>query len=333
MSNKLVKVEENFYEENEINIYDLINIFFKNIKIFIIVTIVGMIATCLYVGKRIVFDKNNTTYINYTLNYQEIKSYMGEIYYPRKNPKELLLDDKYLELLFENPELKNLYEEKVKQNRDDISTKRDFLTENKILEISSLKELAKTKEEQDLLSPDSYRTTVRVNRKLDKNREVSNSIMKAYLTILNQYYKENMFDYLEERKAYLEKSLPVLKKQLEENAVSGKVSISSGGTESTSNNYFKYIYPIQVSNIDTYYEKYKTLETEYQAIKTLFDLELNKTDNFIKYDSSVIIEKEKTGNLLKLGIGVFLSLCLGILVVFIKDFFEGYKYKKNNKNV
>ena len=34
MSNKLVKVEDNFYEEDEINIYDLINIFLKNIKIF-----------------------------------------------------------------------------------------------------------------------------------------------------------------------------------------------------------------------------------------------------------------------------------------------------------
>ena len=328
MSNKLVKVEDNFYEENEINIYDLINIFFKNIKIFIIVTIVGMIATCLYVGKRIVFDKNNTTYINYTLNYQEIKSYMGEIYYPRKSPKELLLDDKYLELLFENPELKNLYEEKVKQNRDDISTKRDFLTENKILEINSLKELAKTKEEQDLLSSDSYRTTVRVNRKFDKNREVSNSIMKTYLNILNQYYKENMFDYLEERKAYLEKSLPVLKRQLEENSVSGKVSISAGGTGTTDNNYFKYIYPIQVSNIDTYYEKYKTFESEYQSIKTLIDLELNKSENFIKYDSSIINIKEKSGNMMKLAIGIILSICLGIFSAFTKEFIEGYKKNK-----
>ena len=328
MSNKLVKVEENFYEENEINIYDLINIFFKNIKIFIIFTIVGMIATCLYVGKKIIFDKNNTTYINYTLNYQEIKSYMGEVYYPRKNPKELLLDDKYLELLFENPELKNLYEKEVKQNRDDISTKREFLTENKILEINSLKELAKTKEEQDLLSSDSYRTTVRVNRKFDKNREVSNSIMKTYLTILNQYYKENMFDYLEERKAYLEKSLPVLKRQLEENAVSGKGAVLGGGISSTDNNYFKYIYPIQVSNIDTYYEKYKTFESEYQSIKTLIDLELNKSENFIKYDSSIINIKEKSGNMTKLLIGLALSICLGVLATFIKEFIEGYKKLK-----
>ena len=330
MSNKLVKIEDNFYEENEISIYDLINIFVKNIKIFIIVTIIGMIATCLYVAKKIIFDKHNTTYINYTLNYQEIKSYMGEIYYPKKSPKELLLDDKYLELLFENPELKKLYEEKVKQNRDDISTKREFLTENKILEINSLQDLAKTKEEKDLLSPDSYRTTVRVNRKLDKNREVSNSIMKTYLTTLNQYYKENMFDYLEERKAYLEKSLPVLKRQLEENAVSGKVSISAGGIGTTDNNYFKYIYPIQVSNIDTYYEKYKTFESEYQSIKTLIDLELNKAENFIKYDSSIINVKEKSGNAMKLAIGLVLSLCLGVLATFVKEFIEGYKKSKAN---
>ena len=328
MSNKLVKREDEFYEEDEISIYDLINIFVKNIKIFIIVTIIGMIATCLYVAKKIIFDKHNTTYINYTLNYQEIKSYMGEVYYPRKNPKELLLDDKYLELLFENPELKSLYEEKVKENKDDINTKRDFLTENKILEISSLKEITKTKEEQDLISPDSYRTTVRVNKKYDKNRAVSDSIMKTYLNILNQYYKENMFDYLEERKAYLEKSLPVLKKQLEDNSVSGKIPVSSGGSGTTDNNYFKYIYPIQVSNIDTYYEKYKTFESEYQSIKTLIDLELNKSENFIKYDSSIINIKEKSGNMKKLIMGVVLSLCLGLFTVFVKEFLEGYKKNK-----
>ena len=330
MSNKLVKMEDNFYEEDEISIYDILNIFIKNIKIFIIVTIIGLIATCLYVAKKIIFDKNNTTYINYTLNYQEIKSYMGEIYYPKKNPKELLLDDKYLELLFENPELKALYEEKVKENKDDISTKRDFLTENKILETSSLQEMAKTKEEQDLISPDSYRTTVRVNKKYDKNRAVSDSIMKTYLSILNQYYKENMFDYLEERKAYLEKTLPVLKKQLEDNAVSGKVSISSGGSGTNDNNYFKYIYPIQVSNIDTYYEKYKTFESEYQSIKTLMDLELNKAENFIKYDSSTINVKEKSGIVIKLAIGLFLSLCLGVFATFVKEFIEGYKKNKAN---
>jgi len=330
MSNKLVKIEDNFYEEDEISIYEILNIFLKNIKIFIIVTIIGLIATCLYVAKRIIFDKNNTTYINYTLNYQEIKSYMGEVYYPRKNPKEILLDDKYLGLLFENPELKSLYEGKVKDNKDDINTKRDFLSENKILEVNSLQEMAKTKEEQELLSPDSYRTTVRVNRKLDKNREVSNSIIKSYLDILNQYYKENMFDYLEERKAYLEKSLPVLKKQLEDNAVSGKIPVSSGGTGTTENNYFKYIYPIQVSNIDTYYEKYKTFESEYQSIKTLIDLELNKTENFIKYDSSIINVKEKSGNMTKLLIGIVLSLCLGVFATFVKEFIEGYKKNKVN---
>ena len=32
MSNKLVKVEDNFQEENEISIYDIVNIFIKNIK-------------------------------------------------------------------------------------------------------------------------------------------------------------------------------------------------------------------------------------------------------------------------------------------------------------
>ena len=261
-----------------------------------------------------------------------MNSYIGkDVYYPKKNPKEILLDNKYIDLLFENPELKALYEEKVKEDRDNVNTKRQFLINNKIVETLSIKELTKNKEEQELISPDSYRTIVRVNRKNDLGRKTSDSIMTTYLDILKKYYKENMFNYLAERKQYLEKTLPVLKKQLEENAISGNIPIKSGGVGTAENNYFKYIYPIQVSNIDTYYEKYKTLETEYQAIKTLFDLGLNKTENFIKYDSSVIIEKEKSGNAVKLGIGIFISLCLGILATYIKEFFEGYK--KNKKSL
>ena len=331
MQNNIIKIEDDFQEENEMSIYDIVNIFIKNIKLFVIVSILGVVISCIYIAKRIVFDKNNTIYINYTLNYQEINSYIGDnVYYPKKNPKEILLDNKYIELLFENPELKALYEEKVKEDRDSIDTKRQFLINNKILEKSSIKELTKNEAEKELISPDSYRTTVRVIKRNDTNKKVSNSIMITYLDVLKQYYKENMFDYLSERKKYLEKTLPALKKQLEINAVSGNIPITSGGTGATDNNYFKYIYPIQVSNIDTYYEKYKTLETEYQAIKTLFDLELNKTENFIKYDSSIIVEREKSGNIIKLGIGLFLSICLGILATFIKEFIEGYKKNKGN---
>lgn len=331
MQNNLMKIEDDFQEENEISIYDIINIFLKNIKLFIVVSIIGIIVTCLYIGVRIIFFKNNTIYINYTLNYEEINSYIGkDIYYPKKNPKEILLDNKYINLLFENSDLKTLYEENIKENRDNVDTKRQFLMNNKILETSTIKELNKNKDEQELISPDSYRTIVRINRKSDPSRKVSNSIMTTYLDILKQYYKENMFDYLLERREYLEKILPVLKKQLEENAVSANISITLGGTGATENNYFKYLYPIQVSNIDTYYEKYKMLENEYQSIKTLFDLELNKTDSFIKYDSSIIVEREKSGNIVKLGIGIILSLCLAILAVFIKEFIDGYKKNKEN---
>ena len=331
MQNNIIKIEDDFQEENEMSIYDIVNIFIKNIKLFVIVSILGVVISCIYIAKRIIFDKNNTIYINYTLNYQEINSYIGDnVYYPKKNPKEILLDNKYIELLFENSELKSLYEKKVKEDRDNVNTKRQFLINNKILETSSIKELTKNEAEKELISPDSYRTTVRVIKRNDTNKKVSNSIMITYLDVLKQYYKENMFDYLSERKKYLEKTLPALKKQLEINAVSGNIPITSGGTGATDNNYFKYIYPIQVSNIDTYYEKYKTLETEYQAIKTLFDLELNKTENFIKYDSSIIVEREKSGNIIKLGIGLFLSICLGILATFIKEFIEGYKKNKGN---
>ena len=73
--------------------------------------------------------------ISYTLNYAELESYLGgKVYYPKKSPNEILLEDKYLEKFFENKELKEYYEKNVKENRDNINTKRQFLTDNKILE-------------------------------------------------------------------------------------------------------------------------------------------------------------------------------------------------------
>lgn len=185
MQNNIIKVEDEFYEENEINIYDLINIFLKNIKLFVVVSILGIIISGLYIGKKIIFDKNNIIYINYTLNYQEINSYIGDnIYYPKKSPKEILLDNKYIDLLFENPELKTLYEEKVKEDRDSTDTKRQFLINNKVLETLSIKELTKDETAKELISPDSYRTTVRVNKRNDLEKKTSDSIMETYLDIL-----------------------------------------------------------------------------------------------------------------------------------------------------
>ena len=60
------------------------------------------------------------------------------------------------------------------------------------------------------------------------------------------------------------------------------------------------------------------------------DLELNKAENFIKYDSSIINVKEKTRDMLKLAIGIVLSIGLGMFAIFVKEFIEGYKKNKAN---
>lgn len=327
MQNNLMKIEDDFQEENEISIYDIINIFLKNIKLFIVVSIIGIIVTCLYVTKRIIFDKNNVLTISYTLNYAELESYLGvKVYYPKKSPNEILLEDKYLEKFFENKELKEYYEKNIKENRDNVNTKRRFLIDNKILENIPRKENLEIKDSPTI--SDSYKVMVKTNKRYDKDGNISYKILEAYLNVLKDYYNENIFEYINNREKYLEGAIPILKKELIDNTIVGEVVITD--MMNNENNYLKYFFPIKVSNIDSYYPEYIKLESEYQAIKTLFGLGLNKIENFIKYDSSIIVEKEKSGNIIKLGIGIFLSLCLGILAVFIKEFIEGYKkeYKK-----
>ena len=325
MSNKLVKVEDNFYEE-EITIYDFIDIFFRNIKIFIIVTIIGLIVTCLFIAKKIIFDKNNISKLDYTLNYQELESYLvGRVFYPQESPSEVLFEDEYLEKLFENSELKELYEKNVKENREDINTKRVFLLGNgENDEKAILRNVSKGENK-----PNSYTVTLKINKKDDPNRQVSISIMRAYLEILKEYYDKTIFKYIQNREKYVEGRLPELRKLLGENAVAGESGLVNQSSIAE-NNFLKYIYPIKVSNIDTYYSEYVKLENENQAIVVLSTLGLNDVNKFIKYNTSIIFEKEKSGNAIKLGIGIILSLCLGVFATFVKEFIEGYKKNKTN---
>lgn len=323
MENNIVKADHEF--EEEIDIFKLLDIFIKNFKLFLIMTFIGSILTVVFVGKRIVFDKNNVIYINYTLNHDELESYLGgKVYYPQISPDNILLDDEYVEKLFEVPALKEIYEAKVTQDKELIETKRQFLNNSKIIQTVSLKSLAK-ETDQDSVSPYAYKTTVRLNKKLDANREASKTILNAYLQLSKEYYDKNVFGYISGRKEYLEKMLPPLKRQLEENAVVSQGAVPASMGE---NNYFKYMYPIKVSNIDTYYEKYKTFENEYQSIKALSDAGIN---NYVRFDSSIIVEKEKSKNLMILGVGIFISLALGVLSTFLKEFVEEYRKSKNNE--
>ena len=94
MKNNLVKVEDDFQEENEINIYEIVNIFIKNIRLFILVFIIGVVVTCLYIGVRTVFFKNNILTLEYKLNYVELESYLsGKVFYPKKEPNLILLEN------------------------------------------------------------------------------------------------------------------------------------------------------------------------------------------------------------------------------------------------
>ena len=324
MKNNLVKVEDDFQEENEINIYEIVNIFIKNIRLFILVFIIGVVVTCLYIGVRTVFFKNNILTLEYKLNYVELESYLsGKVFYPKKEPNLILLENKYLEELFENSELKAYYEENVKEDRDNPDVKRQFLVDKKLLEDAPKKiETKKDDKDEAPIIPDTYKITVKVNKRDDK--KLSSSIKNTYLKIVKEYYKETIFKYIEDRRVYSDERLPILKGLLEENAVVTS-SLNLDKNTPVEDNFLRYIYPVKVSNVDTYYPEYVKLETENQAIKTISSLGLNNIDNFIKYDTSIIMEREKTGNLIKILIGIFLSIFLGGLVIFIKEFITGYK--------
>ena len=74
MQNNLIRVEDRSFEEDEVDVYRLINIFFKNIKLFILISFIGLVVTCLYIGKRIIFNKNKKIFFPYRLLYLYLKT-------------------------------------------------------------------------------------------------------------------------------------------------------------------------------------------------------------------------------------------------------------------
>ena len=212
------------------------------------------------------------------------------------------------------------------ENRDSPNTKRQFIIEKKLLE-DIPKQVESIDGKDVVVVPNSYKVTVTVNKRKDIDKRLSLSIMNTYLKIIKEFYNETIFKYIEDRKIYSDERLPILKNLLNENAVVGN-TLSFDKNSIAENNFLRYIYPVKVSNVDTYYPEYIRLENENQAITTLTNLGVNNIDNFIQYDTSIIMEKEKTGNLIKLIVGIFLSLCLGISAIFIKEFSKEYKNKE-----
>ena len=183
--------------------------------------------------------------------------------------------------------------------------KRQFLVDKKLLEDAPKKiETKKDDKDEAPIIPDTYKITVKVNKRDDKDKKLSSSIMNTYLKIVKEYYNETIFKYIEDRRVYSDERLPILKGLLEENAVVTS-SLNLDKNTPVEDNFLRYIYPVKVSNVDTYYPEYVKLETENQAIKTISSLGLNNIDNFIKYDTSIIMEREKTGNLIKILIRGF----------------------------
>lgn len=133
------------------------------------------------------------------------------------------------------------------------------MIDNKILENIFGKENLVIKD--SLIILDFYKVMVKINKRYDKDRNIFYKILEVYFNILKDYYNKNIFEYINNRKKYLEGVIFILKKELIDNIIVGDVVIID--MMNNENNYLKYFFLIKVLNIDLYYFEYVKFESEY----------------------------------------------------------------------
>lgn len=195
--NQLEKRE--YYEEDEIDIYELVDIIIKRkilvLAIFIICSLLGL-GAAFFVRSL----KQDTLALKFNINYAKLENNYffakSGLNFTKINVDNILITNKYVDEFFKLEKLNELYLEKIKEgNRNDYS-KSKFL--NDILKVS--------------FNRDTNSYTVSVTMK--KDQELQKDILNKYITIIESLINIQVDDEIENRYTLLNLKIEFQEKNL-----------------------------------------------------------------------------------------------------------------------
>ena len=300
MSKELKVMEPKQYDD-EIDLYELIEILVRhkwNIVITTIVCILLSLGAVLYVR-----SKTPNYLIKSILIQQETYELKGV---NKINPDSVLLQDKNVKRILEIESIKKEYLENTPENLRNITSERKFLQE--ILTVSK---------------NDKNPNEISIKTEIVADENGSKEIINRYLDILRE--QDNLSDIITEEKNIKVTSLQKTKAELEkiQNEILDifkKDSDLRALKPEEKVNYITYKYPelnLKRSEQEKYYNTYVNELVRLDSLSNSLDV--------IKETTDIYFVKGQSKAKLIIAVGIVMGIFLGIMVAFLKEFIDGYK--------
>ncbi|MGF6906975.1 hypothetical protein [Fusobacterium sp. PH5-44] len=320
MKNNLNVYDRDYIKaDDEINLYEVLDIILKRKLLICIILIFGIIlsfCTGKYYAKNIKKEKYAQDFaINYNI-FNDVTLLNAENF-STVRVLSLLNDDDVISEFYTLDSLKEIYEKNKNNENDEDIEKRKFL--KKILTINS----SQDKQEEISLNLKQYTilAAVPVN-----NKKLAQDLVNKFMEIIDRKINVAFIEKIKKIGEFNESNLKNYKNELKadnENVI--KYELNNLKTESV-DVVMKYSNPgiyAEINKSLKFYEDSSSLESSVKFIEK----KLENSDLVEKFTSVYVVET-KSYSLIILLIGSLLSLFLGIFIAFTLEFVENYKKRE-----
>lgn len=307
--NKELKVMEPKQYDDEIDLYELIEILVRH-KWSIVITTV--LCTILSLGAALYVRSNTPNYLIKSILIQQDTYGLKGV--NRINVDTVLLQDKNVERILEIEPIKKQYLKETPKEMQNIASERKFLQE--IINVSK----SKVNDKEPI--PVELKTVILVDE------DSSKDVIKSYLDILKE--QDNLSQIITNEKNIKFKQLEEIKASLKD--IQEKMGDIFKNDSDLRNlkpedkiNYIIYKYPELALRKDEQEKYHNAYVDEIVKLNSL-----NDRTSIIREVSDIYFVKGQSKAKLILAVGIVMGLFLGVMVAFLKEFIDGYKkrYKK-----
>lgn len=304
--NKELKVMEPKQYDDEIDLYELIEILVRHKWSIVITTIV---CTIISLGAALYVRSNTPNYLIKSILIEQNSYNLKGI--NRIDVDSVLLQDRNVERILEIESIKQNYLEKTPENMRNMASERKFLQDMMTISKSKVGE-------KDPIAVD-IKTTIIVDE--NSGREV----IQKYLDILKE--QDNLSAVISTEKNIKIKQLEDVKNRLRDiQEEVGEVFKNDSDLKvlkpEEKINYVTYKYPelsLKKEEQEKYYNSY---------VEEIVKLNsLNDRASIVREVSDTYFVKGQSKAKLILAVGIIMGLFLGIMIAFLKEFIDGYKRK------
>ena len=304
--NKELKVMETRQHDDEIDLYELIEILVRHKWSIVITTIV---CTLLSLGAALYVRSKAPNYLIKNIVVQQESYELKGV--NRIDVDAVLLQDKNVEKILEIESLKNRYLEIVPKNMQNIASGRKFLQD-----IITISKNGKNLEE------------VAIKTKIIVDETTGKNVINGYLDILKE--QDNLSQVITNEKNVKLRALEEVKDSLKE-VQNEMADIFKNDSDLRALkpedrvNYISYKYPELTLRKDEQEKYHNAYVNEVVKLNSL-----NDRTNIIREVSDIYLVKGQSKAKLILIVGIVMGLFLGVMIAFLKEFIDGYKkkYKK-----